>query len=507
MIDLDALAPADRQLWDAMGAATPLWSVMPTPGACHELGACRATAQMLGTPLLPWQEWYARLATERRLDDPRRYRYPMFLLTVPRQAGKTTIVRVVLLTRMILYSDRRAFYTAQTGKDATERWADLAAAVMARRCPLAPLVSLRKAAGSARLTLEPTGSRLSPFAPTPGAMHGYTPHDVAIDELFAFSEAEGTDLEGAIVPAQMTLVDRQLLGLSTAGDRTSTYLKRKVAEGRAACRDGDPSMGYAEWSLPSGLDPYDPASWTFHPAFGLTQQLIDFEQAAKDLPPGEWLRAMMNVWTEDGDPLFDMAAYDDSRVDGLVAVELGAVVVGFAVSADRDRAALVAAWAVEVDGSPRIAVKLLRADDDPVAVEQLAAELVRAPQERRPKLYGPGTSQQTRSSLDELRRSIAPYAVTSSRPLDQRIVELDAREWSIASAQLHAAIIERRLAWEHDDGSVDLRTGVDRAIARPGVDESWQLSHTSPPEVLALAAAVRAVRIKVDTPRVVVRHG
>lgn len=227
----DALAPADRALWDAMGESTPRFSVMPTPGACHELAACRAVAAMLGTPLMPWQEWVARIATERRTDDPRRYRFPLFLLTVPRQAGKTTIVRVILLTRAIIGLDRRAFYTAQTGKDATERWADLAAATMRRGCPLAPLVTLRKAAGSARLTVTPTGSRIAPFAPTPESLHGYTPHDVAMDELFALTDAEGADLEGAIIPAQLTLVDRQLLMLSTAGSRLSTYLRRKVDEG------------------------------------------------------------------------------------------------------------------------------------------------------------------------------------------------------------------------------------------------------------------------------------
>src|SRR5690606_37616971 len=96
-VEPDLLAPADRELWDAMGAATPQWSPMPTPGAQHELLACRAIALMLNTPLMPWQEWYCRIATERRTDDPRRYRFPQFLLTVPRQVGKTTIIRVVLL--------------------------------------------------------------------------------------------------------------------------------------------------------------------------------------------------------------------------------------------------------------------------------------------------------------------------------------------------------------------------------------------------------------------------
>lgn len=503
----ELLSPADRQLWDAMGEAAPRWSTSPTPGACHELGACRAVAAMLGTPLLPWQEWVARIATERRADDPRRYRWPLFLLTVPRQAGKTTIVRVILLTRAILYLDRRAFYTAQTGKDATERWADLAALVMRRGNPLAPLVTLRKAAGSARLTVTPTGSRLHPFAPTPESLHGYTPHDVAVDELFAFTDAEGVDLEGAIIPAQMTLVDRQLLQLSTAGSRESTYLRRKVDEGRLAVRDALGDSAYVEWSLPDHLDPYDPGSWPFHPAYGHTQQREDFEIAAAALPPGEWLRAMMNRWVEAGDPLFDMGAYDRAATT-LDPVALGDVVVGVGVAHDRTRAALVAAWPLKLDGRQRFAARLLRTfevDEVPTLVDELV-QLARAPQGDRPQLYGVAGATQVRAVLDEVRRAVTPVVDSAQARTDARVVDLDAREWQLAGAQLHAAITDRQLA--HDpaaDGAAELRTGVDNALARPGLDGAWSLAPTSPPEVLALAAAVRGVRVKVDTPTIKIR--
>lgn len=508
-MNLDALAPADRELWQAMGEATPRFTSSPTPGAAHELAACRAVAAMLGTPLMPWQEWTIRLVTERRLDDPTRYRYPFYMLTVPRQAGKTTLVRVVLLTRALVSTERRAFYTAQTGKDATERWAELCAAVMRRDSPLAPLVTLRKAAGSARLTILPTGSRLSPFAPTPESLHGYTPHDVAVDELFAFTDAEGTDLEGAIIPAQVTLADRQLLALSTAGHRLSTYLRRKVDEGRLAARSGEGDAGYCEWSLADGLDPWAPSSWLFHPAVGHTQRLDDIALAAEQLPPGEFLRAIMNVWTEDTEPLFDMARYDVSAVGELAPVALGSTVLGVGVAADRSRAAVVAAWPIELDGRPRIAVRLVK-DFDASTVPTLASwlrERATAPQADRPVIYGPGSSQQTRAILDDVRRSIAPYVVVDNAAarLDVRLVELDAREWQLASTQLHAAIVDGALAVEQVDSAGVLRSGVERAVARPGLDGAWQLSPSSSPESIALAAAVRGVRVKVDTPQIKIR--
>lgn len=498
----ELLAPADRRLWDAMGAAAPVWSTMPTPGASHELAACQLVARMLGTPLLPWQEWTCRLATERRLDDTRRYRWPMFLLTVPRQAGKTTVVRVILLVRAILYTGRRSFYTAQTGKDATERWADLCAAVMRRGCPLAPYATLRRAAGSARLTITATDSRLAPFAPTPESLHGYTPHDVAVDELFAFTDAEGADLEGAIIPAQLTLPDRQLLMLSTAGNRSSTYLRRKVDEGRAAAEVGESDLAYIEWSMPEGADPYSPDTWSFHPAYGLTQQVEDFQIAAQQLPPGEWLRAMMNVWSESSEPLFDMGAYDACRVDELSPVALGSTVVGVGVDPGRSRAALVAAWPLSSTTGSRIGVKLLRTGTVP-DVEAYLRQLAGAEPADRPVVYGTAGAQQVRSTLDELVRHIGPYAVTKDVHA-RRVVELDSREWSLASAQLHSAIVEGRLAHELDDGATKLRTGIAGALAKPAAD-GWQLSPLTSPESQALAAAVRGARVKVDTPRVVIR--
>ena len=161
----DDLAPADRELWDAMGAAAPRFSVMPTPGAPNELASVEVVAQALGTPLIPWQRWAVRCVTEKSLTDPRRYRWPDFTVTVERQSGKTTITRGILLTRAMIYRHRSAFYTAQTGKDATERWTDLVQRI--QHGPLKSGIHVRKAIGTQRLVVKTTESRFSPFAPTP----------------------------------------------------------------------------------------------------------------------------------------------------------------------------------------------------------------------------------------------------------------------------------------------------------------------------------------------------
>lgn len=491
---LAELAPADLELWRGMGPAVPRYSPMPRAGARHELAACEAVGVMLGTPLTPWERWFARIATERRLDDPSRYRFPLMLLTVPRQAGKTTIVRIVLLVRMIVGESRRSFYTAQTGKDALQRWTDLTEMIARPSCPLGPLVKVRRAVGSAALVVTPTASRLSPFAPTPESLHGYTPHDVAIDELFAFDDEEGDALLGAIVPAQQTIRDRQLLMLSTAGTRLSTFLRRQVTVGRAtilgrplSLPNGEPALpsedlGYIEHSLRDGADPYDEAEWHFHPALGYTITMDDLRQAARSLPRGEWLRAYCNRWTEDSDPLFDMVRYDTLNAGELPAPTLAECSVGFGTAVDRSRVAAVAAWEL-ADGA--IGVKILTAGPDVAGFPAYLAELQQTAEIRPAVLIGDDGGL-NRSTIELLRLTLPEYRhPTTTNP----------REWQLASAGLHAAIEDGRL---RHDGDRTLRAAVSAALSRP-MGESWALSHKSPPEATALAAAIHGLARR-DTP-------
>ena len=215
----------------------PAYATKPNPDAPSDMGQIIAASRMLGRDLMPWQKLVAQVAGERRIDDPRRYRYPIVCVTVPRQSGKTTLMRTVLAQRAIANRNRVAFYTAQTGKDAVARWADLVKDI--EQGPLARFVEKRIAAGSQALTF-PTGSRISPFAPTAKSLHGYTPHDVMLDEIFAWDAAQGADLMGAIKPAQLTLKDKQLWLVSTAGHAGSEFLKSWVDAG-AGIVHGEPA--------------------------------------------------------------------------------------------------------------------------------------------------------------------------------------------------------------------------------------------------------------------------
>jgi len=71
---------------------------------------------------LPWQRYVADVIGERTSSG--RYRYPLVVVTVPRQTGKTTWALDLALGRCMVHSDYRVAYTAQTGHITTERFAD-----------------------------------------------------------------------------------------------------------------------------------------------------------------------------------------------------------------------------------------------------------------------------------------------------------------------------------------------------------------------------------------------
>ena len=471
-MDVDRLAPADRALWESMGNAKPRFSPMPTPGARHELAAVQMAAKAVGQPLIPWQAWAARVSTEFSMSDPRRYRFPQFVFTVPRQSGKTTLTRSKLLARCLMYPNRRAFYTAQTGKDARERWADLCDAAM--RSPLAPALTYRKAIGSERLIVNRNDSRIQPFAPTPESLHGYTPNDVDLDEVFAFDAVQGNDLMGAIRPAQQTLPDRQFTMLSTAGHAGSTFLREQVDLGRASVDNPNASSGYLEWSLPDNVDPYDEQAWHFHPALGHLITIDDLREAATapGMSKGEWQRAFCNQWVVAHDPLFNMTAWGALSAD-LEPPRMTDCIIGFSQASDRSRAAVVAAWRLP-DG--RRALKIVVSTTDVGGFAGRVVEL----DERLPLALVADDGGLDRPLIDEVRRAL---------PSHRRVTALSPRDWVLASTGLSAAIADGTVVHANEP---HLTAAIAAAVSKP-MGEAWAVSHRSRPEAVAACAALRGL--------------
>ena len=192
-------------------------------------------------------------------------------------------------------SRQRMVYTAQTRKDAREKWEEDFAPDIEASSVLRNRIAMHWGSGREHMRF-PNGSRFGLESTTEKSGHGGILDEADMDEAFALPDSRA---EQAFRPAMITRPNTQLGWISTAGWLDgSPYLESKVAKGRAAVDSGARSgLAYFEWSAPDDCDPDDPEVWrACMPALGYTisQESIAYEFSAMDL--AEFQRAYLNIW-------------------------------------------------------------------------------------------------------------------------------------------------------------------------------------------------------------------
>lgn len=417
---------------------------------------------------MPWQRQVADVALE--VTDDGSWAYRTVIVTVQRQAGKTTLLGPVNLHRCLTVRDGRCWLTAQRRQDARDTWRDVATRVS--RSPLASLIDVRLSNGSESLTF-PTGATFRVFAPAEDALHGKANHLVGVDEAWAFDTAQGTALEAAILPT-FTTTGGQLWLVSTAGTAESTWLRSFVDRGRAAVDSGRrETVAYFEWSLDdaaallvsAGLDSdatpaarsaaFD-ALLAAHPAAQTTLRVDALEQAAATMTPGEFLRAYGNRWTATADRVIADHLWAAVRVDaGWTPPEAGSLALAFDVSVDRADGAVAAAWRPDPTGPLRVDVIDARPGTGWVAAR--VRELVTR---WRVPAVGYDAAGPALDVADQLGRAGVPLAPTTGR------------QYAAACAAFLAGVTDRRL--EHP-GRPSLDDAVAAASTRP-LGDAWAWS-------------------------------
>lgn len=309
-------------------------------------GAIGVLAAEIGKPLLPHQQWIADVATELNPPGSRlKFRRQLVIVSLPRQTGKTTLLRPVTLDRALTTPRLQCFMTAQMGKDASERWNDLVADL--EESPLLySFCKVTRGKGSERASF-PNSAFISPFAPGKKALHGYSPELVIVDEGWSFNSAEGADLLRAIRPAQLTKRDRQLWIVSAAGDESSEWWNELQEAGRESVSDPNSAIAYFDWSADPEADPYVPETWEFHPGL---DGLITIEDLAEEARPennshGDWLRGFLNRSTKSTETsVLDLDQWDALQDEDLHAPEPAEVSLAYDVAIDRSSASIWGAW-------------------------------------------------------------------------------------------------------------------------------------------------------------------
>src|SRR5216684_4375530 len=266
-------------------------------------------AASLGQPFMPWQRDFADIGCE---IDPRTGlpAYRKVVATVPRQQGKTTLFLSWQLNRCLSprwEQPQRSAFTAQSGKDARDKWLDELYPLIRRSRALKPLVANMAVGMGNEYIRFVNGSMIRLLSTSSSSGHSKTLHQAVLDEIWHDTDSRR---EQGLGPSMLTIDNAQVLICSTAGTAASVVLDRYMELGRAAVEaDSGNEIAYVNYSAPDGWDPMDDDSYFgFMPALcpappcrcgggewrhTVTMDAIRSERGSMD--PVEFARAYGNI--------------------------------------------------------------------------------------------------------------------------------------------------------------------------------------------------------------------
>lgn len=209
-------------------------------------------AEMIGEPLLPWQQWAAIHALELLPDGS--FRFRKILIKVARQNGKSNLKRIITLWRMYRYPRTRILGIAQDVSLARDQWNLCQETIHA--CPdlQEEFLRVRNVNGDEMFWLD-NGSRYALKAANRKAGRGGSNDEVNVDEL---REQRDWAAWGAVSKTIMAKADGQIWAMSNEGDDTSVVLNQLTAVADAGT---DPALCRLEWSAPEGCELDDVTGW------------------------------------------------------------------------------------------------------------------------------------------------------------------------------------------------------------------------------------------------------
>lgn len=468
-------------------SSEPKYATRRTPTNPSYGRRIEAMAAYMGGPLMPWQKQVAAVGMELDPKYPGAFRYDTVVVSVPRQSGKSYLLRAIMADRIMSYNRHEVVMTAQTGKDAKKRWNQLINSLKADKKP--SYFNVRKSQGTEYLEYLKRGSRLSPFAPTPKSVHGDSLNLITIDEAWAFDADSGAALEAAIEPTQLTILDSQMWIVSTRGTSKSAYLNTLIERGRHAVDDPTSRLAYFEWSADEALaeaDPYGEATLAFHPAMGHTQTYEKILSLAKPGVPGSlanWRRSILNLDTPlENEALIDLALWDSLTTDQpLEPPPPSEVSIGVDIALDRSGASIVAAW-ITTEGD--LALSLIMSGP---GVDWLAPTVRRLSSVGYKWIGADATGPMATTATDITNDGTALEIIKT-------------KEYALATQLLLDRVRDGRLV---HDGATQLRTAWGQAACRPmyGVQALDASRSAGPIDALrAAAVAVHGAGIYVPDP-------
>ena len=260
---------------------------------------------VLGEPLLPWQEWLVTHALELNPDGT--YRFRVILVLVARQNGKSSVKRTVSLWRLYMDGARLVLGVAQDVSLAREQWQMAIDTINSVPETRAELETVRRTNGDEWFRLT-SGGRYKIAAANRSAARGLSVDELNVDEL---REQRSWDAWSALSKTTMARPHGQTWCMSNAGDDGSVVLNQLR---EAALSGRDPSIFLAEWSGPDGCDLDDPqAIAQANPGLGHIIGMPAILSALGTDPPAVYRTEVLCQRVEGLDEAVSLSAWKDCK--------------------------------------------------------------------------------------------------------------------------------------------------------------------------------------------------
>lgn len=398
-----------------------------------EVAKVMARSQPQRMQPMPWQRDFLDVACE---IDPRTglFWYRTCILILPRQGGKTTLVRGRANYRAIVQPRSQILYTAQDRNKARQRMEKTIYEPL-RDSPLKKYIGKPRWSPGSEVVRWRNNSELRIESLSKTAGHGDTLDDAFIDEAFAHKDNR---IEQNVSPTQITVQGAQKWITSAAGSMESTFLMGKRDKGRELVKQqADGRTLYWEFSAPLDADPDDPATYLLcHPAIGHTIRLEDIIDERDNMEAEEFERAYLGWWPSvaAADAPIPMGAWAHNYVGELEDTWRGKPLWSIDISPDRTWSAIGLA-AKSYDPKARAFLEVIDHEEGTAWVIPRLVDLAQRFGGKRVVLDGSGAA----ASLD---KDLEAYGF--------EVVRLSPRERMDACGALYDDVIQEKVKYLDD---------------------------------------------------------
>jgi Phage Terminase len=453
---------------------TPRWATPPLRRLTRHTSGGHEVIQFaseLGVDLMPWQRWALIHGLEKLPGGRPRFR--VVLILVGRQNGKTTILQVLALHRMVTGLAKMVLGTSTNMEYAREAWNVSVELAMEKLPHLIPGPrGIKRGALDTSLTFTNGARYKIASANRRGG------RSLAVDLGIADEIREHGDWEAwaAMEGATTARRNSQIWCLSNAGDDRSVVLNflQESAQATIKTGEGEQTLGLFEWSAPEDCEIDDESKWPMaNPALGYTIDLETLRSKLNTTPPAVFRTEHLCQRVQSLDEAIDNSAWRD-------LADLSASLEGL-----RDRVALcvdvaldlrhITLAAAAVDNSDRVQVEIVDAWE---SVDQARMALPALLEQIKPRVLGwfPGGPGAT----------LASYA----KPL-KKTVEIKSHDVTAVCQGFAEQVLARRILHQGDP----LLSAQVSGASKLYVGDGWRFTRKGPGHVDALYAAAGATHL------------